>query len=315
MLAHVLRAPVLMTPQAKGIVSARDPLAFEWMAAPDLIPAADVVLAVGTRYTNPSTARRGVFPGQTLIRIDADSAEIRHVEPTAVAIIGDARQCLGALLDNLGSLETPASTWDRQELATIRAKCAATVASIQPQAQYGAALREELPDDAVVIHGMTQLGYWARHGFPVYQPRTFIGPGYMGALGFEVATGLGAQAADRNRKVVVIAGDGGFMFCVEELATAIQHRLNAILVVFNDSAFGNVKRIQQVSYGGRYIASDLKNPDFMKLADAFGVAGIRADGPAGFRTALRQAVAGSSPVLIEVPVGQMDDLRKINPKT
>jgi acetolactate synthase-1/2/3 large subunit len=314
-LARLLRAPVLMTPESKGIISARDPLAFEWMAAPDLIPAADVVLAVGTRYANPSTKRRPVPLGQSFIRIDADPFEIQLVPSTAVAIAGDARRCLGGLLAALGSTESSASAWDQQQLVAIREKCAAIVASIHPQAEFGAALREELPDDAVVIHGMTQLGYWARYGFPVYEPRTFIGPGYMGALGFEVATGLGAQAADRDRKVVVIAGDGGFMFNVQELATAVQHQLNAILVVFNDSAFGNVRRIQQVSYGARYIATDLRNPDFVKLAEAFGVRGIKADGPQGLRLALRQALSLSGPVLIEVPVGQMDDLRRINPKT
>jgi acetolactate synthase-1/2/3 large subunit len=314
-LARLLEAPVLMTPQAKGTISARDPLAFEWVAAPDLIPEADVVVAVGTRYANPDASRRRLFPGQRMIRVDVDASEIARV-PSDVSMQGDAAQILRALLSALNARgRDQRSAWDSGELASLKSSIRRRLDDVHPQAEFGAVLRQELPDDAIVIHGMTQMGYWARLGFEVYEPRTFIGPGYMGALGFELATGLGAQAAAPEQKVVILAGDGGFMFGIQELATAAQHGLNAICIVFNDGAFGNVRRIQQEHYGGRFIASDLRNPDFVRLAEAFSVEGLRAHDADGLRTVLRRALTADRPVLIEVPVGEMAALRRLSAMT
>src|SRR5207302_9649039 len=110
-----------------------------------------------------------------------------------------------------------------------------------------------------------------------------------------------------DRPVVVIAGDGGFMFNVQELATAVQHGLPVVSVVFDDGAYGNVRRMQRQRYDGRTIASDLRNPDFVRLAESFGALGLRAEGPDELRAALRRAVAAGRPALIAVPVGEMPD--------
>jgi len=168
------------------------------------------------------------------------------------------------------------------------------------------ALRRAMPDDAILVHGMTQVGYWSRVGYPVYEPRTFMGSGYQGTLGFELPTGLGAQVGRPDRRVVITVGDGGFLFNVQELATAVQHRIPVTVVVFNDGAYGNVKRMQQQRFG-RTIASDLRNPDFLRLADAFGLRGVRVESPDGLTGAVRDALDGDEPVLIEVPVGEMPD--------
>src|SRR5205085_10549291 len=168
-----------------------------------------------------------------------------------------------------------------------RERLRAQVAALEPQASFGLAVREALPDEAIVVSGMTQVGYWCRMGFPVQEPRTFLTPGYQGTLGFELPTGLGAQVATPDRPVVVIAGDGGFMFNVQELATAVQHELPVITVVFNDGAYGNVRRAQRERFAGRTIASDLHNPDFVRLARSFGVRALRAEGPAALGAALR----------------------------
>ena len=161
-------------------------------------------------------------------------------------------------------------------------------------------------DDAVVVNGMPQVGYWGRLAFPVYEPRTFLTAGYQGTLGFELPTGLGAQVALPGGRVVVLVGDGGFLYSVGELATAVQHRIPAIVVLFNDGAYGNVRRLQRQRYG-RLIASELHNPDFPRLADSFGVHALRAQGPDGLAGALTTALDLDGPVLIEVPVGEMAD--------
>lgn len=304
-LADVARrrqAPVLLSSSAKGALSARDPLVFEGLAAPHLIKSADVILAVGTRFATGSGARWRLRPDQRLLRIDADAEELHRDLKPAVAVEADARAALGLLSDLL-----PAGTstaW--RGLDDLRRRCDEEVASLQPQASFGAAIRHALPDDAIVIDGMTQVGYWCRVGFPVYQPRTFLTAGYQGTLGFELPTGLGAQVARPDRRVVIIAGDGGFLFNVQELATAVQHKLPIISIVFNDNAYGNVRRVQRQRFG-RLIASDLHNPDFVRLADAFGLGGERVAGPEGLAAALTRALDDDGPSLIEVPVGEMAD--------
>jgi acetolactate synthase-1/2/3 large subunit len=140
----------------------------------------------------------------------------------------------------------------------------------------------------------------------VYKPRTFLSPGYQDNLGWGFATALGVQHARPDAPVVAISGDGGFMFTANELATAVRHRIPLVAVVFNDGAFGNVRRIQAERYGNRLIASDLANPDFLKFAESFGAAAERAKNPASLRAALKRGLAHrDGPTIIDVPVGAM----------
>ena len=300
--AERLNAPVLLSSNAKGALSARHPLAFEGLTTPHLVKAADVILAVGTRFATGNGSRWRLRPDQRLLRLDADPEElVRDAQPD-IAVEADARAALGLLVDLLPG--RAGTGW--RGLDELRRRCSEELASLQPQASFGAAIRKALPDEAIVIDGMTQVGYWCRIGFPVYEPRTFLTPGYQGTLGFELPTGLGAQVARPDSRVVVIAGDGGFMFNVQELATAVQHGIPVITVVFNDNGFGNVRRMQRQRFG-RLIASDLHNPDFVQLANAFGLPGRRADGPEELGSALLEALDHSGPSLIEVPVGEMED--------
>ena len=155
---------------------------------------------------------------------------------------------------------------------------------------------------------MTQIGYYTRPFWPVYRPRTYLTSSYSGNLGFAFPTALGAKVACPDRPVVAISGDGGFLYNAQELATAVQYGINVIALVFNDNAYGNVKRYQETRFEGRYIASDLYNPDMLKLADAYGIAGRRASTPDGLRGELRAALAADEPTLIEVPVGSMPSM-------
>lgn len=301
-LADRIGAPVLLSNNGKGALSARHPLAFGSLNAPTLIRDADVILAVGTRFAAHSGEPWRLTPEQRLLRIDADPEELARDQRPAVAVQADARQAL----DHLADLLPPRPPTGWQGLEALREQAQAEAAGLEPQAGFGAAIRRALPDDAIVVSGITQLGYWAWIGFPVYEPRTFLTSGYQGTLGFELPTGLGAQVARPDRRVVVMVGDGGFLFNVQELATAVQHRIPVTTVVFNDNAYGNVRRIQRQRFG-RLIASDLHNPDFMQLAAAFGLRGVRAGSPDALGAALRQSLDADGPTLIEVPVGEMAD--------
>lgn len=300
-LAERLGAPVLTSANGRGAIPTEHPLAFPVPCAGRLVPAADVILAVGTRLARFQGRRWELGPGQTLIRIDVDREEIDRDIVPSLALVADARAALSSLAEAVDA--RTASGW--RDLDRLREEIDGIIQRVTPQAAFGAAIRRALPDDSVLVSGMNQVGYWAQIGYPVRRPRTFLGPGYQGALGYEVPTGLGAQVGRPDTRVVVLCGDGGFLFNVQELATAAQHHIPAIIVVFNDGAYGNVKRIQKERFG-RLLASELRNPDFMELAHAFGIEGMRTTDPEGLGAALGRALAIDGPVLIEVPVGEMD---------
>jgi acetolactate synthase-1/2/3 large subunit len=168
-------------------------------------------------------------------------------------------------------------------------------------------IREVLPADGFFTDEISQVGFASWFGFPVYKPRTFVGSGYQGTLGAGFPTALGVKAANPNKPVVAICGDGGFMFAASELATAAQHGLSVVVLIFNNRSFGNVRRDQQRAFAGRIIGADLTNPDFVKLAEAFGVGGTRVASPAALRPVLERALAGDQPYVIEVDVPRDSD--------
>ena len=303
--AEHLQAPVLTTSEGKGAVSDRHPLALgglRYMGEPLLEEGSDfdLVLVVGSRF---ATVR--AQEGLQVVQIDIDEEEIgRNHQPT-FGLCGDAA---GTLRDLHGVLKStvpqrPDATDHMESLKAVRRS---QLNRTEPQDSLTAALRAGIPDDGIVVAGMTQIGYYSRIHFPVYEPGTYLTSSYYGNLGFAFPTALGAKVADPDRPAVAVSGDGGFMFNSQELATAVQYGINAIVVVFNDNALGNVRRDQQLGFNGREIGGKLHNPDFMKLAEAYGARGIRADGPEELERALRESIAANdAPTLIEVPVGPM----------
>ncbi len=300
LVAERLRAPVLLTIDAVGALPSDHPLAFNVVGSRALVDSADVILAVGTRFAAARGERITLDPSQHLIRIDADPEELTRDVTPEVAITSDARQPLSLLGESVPA--RPSNGW--RGLDALRAEARSKIDALQPQAAFGAAIRAALPDDTVIVGGMTQVGYWTQVGLPVRRPRTYLGSGYQGALGFEVPTGLGAQVGRPDTRVVVLSGDGGFMFNVQELATAAQYRLPAIFVIFNDGAYGNVRRTQRQRFG-RVIASELQNPDFVRLSESFGITAFRAEGPEALGQVLRKAMDVDGPALIDAPVGEM----------
>lgn len=303
-LAEMLQAPVVMTAEGRGAISDRSYLAQTVVGGRRISPESDVIFAVGTRFLQPATSPWGPTDEQTVIQLDIDPTEIGRNRKPNIGIVGDANLGLRALVDRVGTYNRARESRE-EELSAIKEQANDIVFEVQPQASYGLTIREEMADDDILISGMTQVGYWSNLGFPVYEPNTLIGAGYQGTLGFEIATALGAQVGNPDKRVVAVSGDGGFLYNIQELSTAMRHHINAVLIVFNDNAFGNVRRMQKERFNGRTIASDLLNPDFIKLADSFGMDGLRAHGPEELRGALRTALKADHPTLIEVPVGEM----------
>jgi acetolactate synthase I/II/III large subunit len=305
LLAEVLQAPVVMSTNGRGALSDRHYLAHCMLGAQQLVPKSDAILAVGTRFLEPSRSTWGPRDDQSMIQIDIDPEEIGRNTKVGIGVVADARRALEELAGRVPRHNRKRAS-RRDESLAVQEAVRARLNSVEPQASFAMAIRDVLPDDGILVSESTQVGYWAQWGgFPVYEPRTLITSGYQGTLGYGYATALGAQVGAPSRHVVSINGDGGFMYNVQELSTMVRHRIPLVTIVFNDNAYGNVRRIQRESFGGRLIASDLHNPDFVRLAEAFGVDGFRARTAEELRSALTTALGNGRPALIEVPVGEM----------
>ncbi|RPI05391.1 MAG: hypothetical protein EHM63_09330, partial [Actinobacteria bacterium] len=242
---------------------------------------------------------------------DVDAGELdQSVKPT-IAIESDAAEAASALCAAID-----ATSGQSRDVVAERTAAAAALgqrlsdgmATRFPElAHCCAQLRAAVPPGGVLVDEMTQVGYFARNGYPVEAPGEYLGSGYQGTLGFGYATALGAKVGVGDRPVVSVAGDGGFLYNVGELATAAQHAIGVVAVVFRDDAYGNVLRMQQESTGHE-IASRLQNPDLVALAESFGVAGHRVTDLDMLRATLDQAIAAGGPALIDVPIGPQPDL-------
>jgi acetolactate synthase-1/2/3 large subunit len=304
--AERLDAPVIMSRTGRGALSSRHPLAMGMLEGQALWDEIDVALVVGTRFLAPALAW-GRANDVTIVRIDIDPAQAAKPRPATISLVTSAAAGLAALRDALPP-QTPGRPSRADAFNAVRQAVRQQLDALEPQRSFAAVIRDALPDDAILVTDVTQLGTYIQYATPIYQPRTLITPGYQGTLGFALPTALGAKVAHPDRKVVAICGDGGFMFNVQELSTAVAHGLDVVVVLFNDGAFGNVKRIQKTSYGGRTIAVDLHNPDFVALARSFGMRGERAETPDALASALRDALAAHAPALIEVPVGELPNI-------
>jgi acetolactate synthase I/II/III large subunit len=302
-LSAMLQAPVLGYRRGRGVLDSRDPLSVTLPLGRELWGEADAVVGIGTRLLNPMT-QWGVDKDLQIVRVDADPEEPARLRKANVALIGDAAPILRRLIDEVSKYNLRRRS-RRDELLERQAKWRARLAKLTPQLAFLDAIRAELPEDGIYVDEVTQIGFAARLAFPVYQPRTFLSPGYQDNLGWGYATALGAQHARADVPVLSINGDGGFLYTANELATAMRHRISLVAVVFADGAFGNVRRIQEERFGNRLIACDLANPDFVKYAESFGAAARRARSPEELRRALKAAFAAREPTMIEVPVGPL----------
>ena len=279
----MLDAPVVAFRSGRGIVSNAHELGLTMAAAYKLWPTTDLMIGIGTRLELPTMSRWPYRPdGLKSIRIDIDPVEMRRYV-SDVSVIADSKagtRDLAAAVKKAGFAKTAGR---RAAIREATAAAQQEIQRIQPQMAYLKILREVLPANAIVTDELSQVGFASWYGFPIYEPRTFITSGYQGTLGSGFPTALGAKVAHPDRPVVAITGDGGFMFGVQELATAVQFRIGVVTLVFNNNAYGNVRRDQRERFDGRVVASDLVNPDFVKLAESFGAGAARVTSPDHFQ--------------------------------
>lgn len=310
-LANLLEAPVVGYRTGRGILDSRHHLSLTMPPSHEFWKKTDVVLAIGSHMRIP--LQQWGTKGITVIRIDVDASAMGKIKQPDLPIVARAEDALPELLNQVDKYNRKRES-RKDEMLAIKSQWAEQTAYLEPQLSFLRIIREELGEDGIFVDELTQVGFASRIVMDVYKPRTFISTGYMGTLGYGFPTALGAKVAKPDVPVVSVAGDGGFMFAVQELATAVQHNIGLVTLVFNNDSYGNVQQMQKKKYGGRVIASDLVNPDFVKLAEAFGAEGLRAETLDELRSALRKGFNSNVPTLIEVPIGEtpsVDRFRKL----
>ena len=305
-LAEQLQAPVISTISARGVLSDDHPLSYTVLAGQHIWEHVDVALVVGTRFTAPALSW-GRLGEMDVVRIDIDPDAVSRPVGSSVEIVTSADKGLSALL---AALEPGPA--DREAYLAFCAEADRVVRkkldTLGPLPELARILRSTLPADGVVVADVTQLGSFVRYAMPAYLPRTIMGPGYQATLGYALPAALGVKTFEPERPVVAVCGDGGFMFTVQELATAVHHRIPLVTVVLDNASYGNVKTIQANSYGSRHIAVDLTNPDFVALGRSFGIESSRADSLEAFGEALVRALEADAPRLIVVPIGEVPSI-------
>ena len=298
-LARLAEAPVTSFRAGRGIVDDRDYRSQVFPAGRRLWKDADVVVAVGTRLMYPQT-QWGLDENIRIIRLDIDAREFDRYAAPAVALHGDARATLEALLPALEAKTKKRPESREAELSELKTRLRAEMLRhVGPQMEYLAAIRDVLPDDGIFCDEITQVGFASWYGLPIHRLRGHVNSGFQGTLGYGFPSALGVKVANPDAPVLSISGDGGFLFASNELAVAVEYGINLVAVVFNDDRYANVHRQQREWYGGRSIASELHNPDFVKYAESFGARAERVRGPQELRGALERGFAASVPTVIE----------------
>ena len=299
-LAKLLQAPVAAHRSGKGIIGEDTPYGFSCAAAYKLWPGTDLLIGIGSRLELQYLRWRNVPPGLKVIRIDIDPTEMVRLKPQ-VGIVADAIAGTKALVEAAGRTIGKRNSRE-DEFNAVKARSREEIRKIQPQMSYLEVIRDVLPREGFFVEEISQVGFTSRFGMPVYEPRTYVTCGYQDNLGFGFMSGLGVKVANPDKAVVSVSGDGGFMYGIQELATAVQHNINLVSVVFNNQAYGNVLRDQKEKYNGHIYGAELINPNFIKLADSFDVTAYRSKSPAQFKNHLYQALSGDAPAVIEIPI-------------
>ncbi|MCX7381370.1 MAG: thiamine pyrophosphate-binding protein [Alphaproteobacteria bacterium] len=304
-LAERIGAPVASMRMGKGVVDARHPLAMTSQAAFALWDDTDLLIGIGTRLDVPLGRYAPSPAGLKVGRIDIDPAEHRRLI-VDVPIVADAAAGTKALT---AAVAAKAGTTWRARIAEAKAAGRARMQMAQPQMGLVEAIRDAVGEDGIIVDEVTQVAYIAWYGMEIYKPRSLISSGFSGTLGYGFPTALGVKDANRDKRVVSITGDGGFLYGGADLATAVQHGINLVTVLVNNSAYGNVLRDQKRLFDGRHSGSELINPDFQAFAKAFGVPSWQVTDAAGLRAALEEAFNANSPAVVEV----MSDITKDYP--
>jgi len=322
-LAEILMAPVVTTLMAKGSVPENHPLVLGVcgmhgrQVANYALNNSDVLLAIGTRFSDRVTGKLSEFGMQTkVVHVDIDSSEIGKNVKGRVGLVGDAWTVVNALIAGLQKRKK-AATW-LQRVKELKKECTCDYNicddPIKPQ-KVVHELSELLPDDAIVTTEVGQNQMWASHFFTCNGKRQFITSGGLGTMGFGFPAAMGAKLARPESVVADIAGDGSLQMVSQEFATAVENDIPVMVCLLNNGWLGMVKQWQKLFYGERYMATRFAGgtPDFVKLAEAYGADAIRVERHSEVKDAIQAGIRSDVPVLIDFVVDPEEDVLPMTP--
>lgn len=324
-LSEMLLAPVITTLMGKGAFPEDHPLGLGMIgmhgrkAANYAINDADVVIAIGCRFSDRSTGNVDCFaPEAKIIHIDIDPAEIGKNVRVDLPIVGDAKYVLKDIADLMKAHAKKGkdSEWTKKVKGYKK--------DFQPRMDYDDVplkpqrvvkeIMSVLGKDDIVVTEVGQCQMWAGHFLTRSKARTFISSGGLGTMGFGFPASIGAKVAKPDSNVIDIAGDGSFLMVCQDLATVVKEDIPVVVAVFNNHYLGMVRQWQEIFHNKRYSAVDLGNtPDFVKLAEAFGARGVRVEKPAEVAPAVREAFKSGEATVIDMVINPLENVLPMTP--
>ena len=329
-LAELTHMPVDMTLMGLGAFPGEHPQSMGMLGmhgtywANMVMHYSDLVVAIGARFDDRVTGKVSEFcPHAKVIHIDIDPTSIRKNVNVDIPIVGDCKTVLRELIQILratvnGDQKELRKAWWNQirewQQANPLAYQQAADGPIKPQHVIRRLYELTKDRDPIVSTDVGQHQMWAAQYFKLAKPNRWLTSGGLGTMGFGFPAAMGAQAAFPGRLVLCIAGDGSIQMNIQEMATAVVHKLPVKIIVINNRFHGMVRQWQDLFYEGRYASSDLETtPDFVKLAEAYGAVGLRASKPSEIDAVLREAIAVNKPVIVDVPTYRYENVYPMIP--
>lgn len=315
--AETLGIPVATTFIGKGAMPENHPLSLGTIGMHGrpysnlLITQADLILAVGCRFSDRSTSSKEFGKNTTIVHIDVDSSEAGKTGHTRIPIVGDAKRSLKALLSQLSeSNQNRYASWLKQVDEVRRSFVPKQDnSSIVRPPKLLKKLRQMLPVDAIVTTDVGQHQMWAGLFFDAYQARDFITSAGLGTMGFGFPAAMGAKIARPDKVVVNLTGDGSFVMNAQELACSVTENIPVIVIIINNKSLGMVAQWQRTFFNNRYSAVDMGNsPNFAKMAEAFGAVGVTIGSYEEFSRAVKAALESDVTTVIDVPISSEEDV-------
>ena len=324
-LANTINAPVMTSLLGKGAFDETDDLALGMLGmhgrkvSNDYINESDLLIAIGVRFSDRTTGRLDSFvPDTKVIHIDIDPAEIGKNVDVDLPIVGDAKNVLSSLNKVLKDYKVPSEVNDwtnmiKQKNRDLKPRVSYDDVPLKPQTVIKE-ISDVLTPESILTTDVGQNQMWAAHFFDTQKPRKFISSGGLGTMGFGFPAAIGAKVACPDDPVVSINGDGGFLMVCQELATVREYDIPVIAVVLENRTLGMVYQWQSLLYNERHSQTLLGNsPDFVKLAESFGVTGVRITQPGETKEALSSAIKDNEPILLNVVIDSEEALPMLPP--
>jgi len=299
-LTELTNIPVVTSAAAKGVISDEHPNSLGSALTGEgqiknYLESCDLIIILGSRFA----IRYPAAEDTKKIQVEIDKSEIGKFHDDVLPVIGDAKVSINKISQGIKAMGGTNFNSPTEDIKKIRKILDSGIEGLHPQHEILNSLREGMPRETISVWDMTQLGYYSRAAFKTYNTSSYFDSGYSGNLGWAFPTAIGAKVAKPNSPVVSVSGDGGFMYNVQELSTAVKYGINLVAVIFNDGYYGNVRRDLELDWGGDYETSFV-NPDFAKMAETYGAKGISVDDPTKVNEAIEEGLAANKPTLIDV---------------